>query len=76
MTRFRAEPVSRHLPFTRQAVCLNCRRAFTADTRIVTFYVEGEPVGFVCNACVSSEARELLRGGASRPRGQPGPPPL
>lgn len=64
MTCFRAEPVSRHLPFTRQPVCLACRCEFTADARIVTFYAEGERVGFVCSACVSSEARGLLRSGS------------
>ena len=61
MTNFRAEPVSRHFPSAQHAECLNCRRAITPEERIVTFYAEGEPVGFVCSACVSSEARELLR---------------
>ena len=45
--RFRAEPVSQHSPIAEHAVCLNCRREFTADTRIVTFYAEGEPVAYV-----------------------------
>ena len=67
MTRFWAEPVSQHLSFT-QRVCLNCQREFTADARIVTFYAEGERVGFVCDGCVSSEARELLRSGAGDQR--------
>ena len=61
MTHFRAEPVSRRFPIARHAVCLNCGRAFTADTRIVTFYAEDELVGFVCSACISSQAREVLR---------------
>jgi hypothetical protein len=62
MTRFRAETVNGHPPFAGHTVCLNCRREFiVAEGRVVTFYAEGEPVGFVCNACVSSEARELLR---------------
>ena len=61
MTNFRAEPVSRYFPSAPHAVCLNCRRAITPDGRVVTFYAEGEPVGFVCNACVSSESRALLR---------------
>ncbi len=65
MTCFRAEPVSQHLPFTRHPICLSCRREFTAVARIVTFYVGGELVGFVCSGCVSSEARELLRSGGS-----------
>ena len=60
MTSFRAEPVSRHLSTAQQAMCLNCRRAFVPKSRIVTFYVEGEVVGFGCVACVSAEARELL----------------
>ena len=60
MTHFRAEPVTRHQPLTRTTVCLNCSRAFTADTRVVTFYAENEVVGFVCSACVSADARELL----------------
>ena len=33
------------------------RNAFEA-ARIVTFYAEGERVGFVCSACVSAEARK------------------
>ena len=60
MTNFSADTVSRHQPFTRPTVCLNCGRAFIADTRVVTFYAEDEVVGFVCSACVSAEARELL----------------
>jgi len=60
MTNFSADPVSRHQLFSRPTVCLNCGCGFTADTRIVTFYAEDEPVGFVCSACVSAEARELL----------------
>ena len=64
MTRFRAEPVSQYLSI-KQRVCLNCQREFIADARIVTFYAEGEPVGFVCGGCVSSDAREQLRSGAA-----------
>ena len=40
----------------------------TADALIVTFYASGEPVGFVCGGCVSSDARELLRRGAGNQR--------
>ena len=61
MTRFRAEPAREVQPFAGRAVCLNCRRTFSvADGRVVTFYVEGEVLGFVCKACVSAEARKLL----------------
>ena len=63
MTCFRAEPVSRCTLLPRRPVCLNCQHEFAADVLIVTFYAEGEPVGFVCSRCVSSEARELLRSG-------------
>ncbi len=63
MTRFRAEPVSQHLSFTHR-VCLNCQREFDADALVVIFFVEDEPVGFVCCGCVSSEARDLLRSGS------------
>ena len=66
MTSLRAEPASRHVPFGRRSVCLNCERAFTVEARVVTFYVGTELVGFVCSACVSSEARALLRSGGSR----------
>ena len=58
MTSFRAELVSRHLPSAQHDMCLNCRGVITPEGRIVTFYAESEPVGFVCSACVSSEARE------------------
>lgn len=61
MTQFRAEFVAQVSPVTGHTVCLNCRREFTvADARVVTFYAEGEVLGFVCSACVSAEARKLL----------------
>jgi hypothetical protein len=62
MTRFKAETLIGQAPVTGRTVCLNCRREFSAaDGRVVTFYAEGEAVGFVCSGCVTSEARELLR---------------
>lgn len=67
MTRFRAEPASQYLSI-KQRVCLICQREFIADGLIVTFYAEGEPVGFVCGGCVSPEARELLRSGTGNQR--------
>ncbi len=54
-------PVALLDELAQHAVCLNCRRAITPDGRVVTFYAEGEPVGFVCTACVSSGCRALLR---------------
>lgn len=69
MTRFRAETVDGQQPCAVGTVCLNCGREFiVAGRRIVTFYAEGELVGFVCSGCISSEARALLRIGGEPDR--------